>query len=470
MMAGWSVAFARVATNNMRHCMILPITDNVEGAISYQVHEEVEKYLKESRWCYYRYNSEILSILQNYRKKLSEYIINKEVLRLIAEKSRAGSLLYVTLNASAKGVDVGVTVFGESGEDIYFKESTQLNVKDTSIISQTVMNWLDLYSKTIPYSGSVMGMSGDRFTVDVGRDAGVLAGNGLEIVRPVKIKRHPLLKEIVEWDVERIAQAKITDVTEGQAQAVITVRYDGKSMEAGDWVRVNSSEVQKEEEAEFIKKQDVTYGKIGSLSMALHGSLLANKVILDQSTTKNVSSFGAGVSGQGEMWLTRNIIGVLAVSRKFATAPSGAGSFILKGGYRFLPLGFFFGPQVDAYLGYGQYAYTIDTDAAKGFVGSTYGGLLLGTKVNVPVYQGIRAFVGLDFIFSPSYQEDVVVHGTADATSHYVIDVGGSYAYGPTILLDLSILMQSSSANFKDPAKKITLSDTSLKLGFTINF
>ncbi len=462
--------FARGANNNMRHCLILPITDNVHGAISYQVHEEVEKYLKDSSWCYYKYNSEILNILQNYRKKLSEYVTNKDVLKLVAEKSKAGSLIYVTLDASAQGIEVGVTVWGESGEDVYFKETTALNVKDTTVISQTVINWLNLYARTIPYSGTVVGIVGDRFTIDVGRDSGMLSPNNVEIVRPIRIKRHPLLKEIVEWEVERIAQGKVIDATENQAQAVVNVKYDGKKMELQDWVRIAGKVAEKEEEADYIKKAEFSYGKIGSLSMALDVAFLSDDVILNQSLTKSAESIGAGISGSGEMWVTRNILGLLGVSRKFASAPSGAGSFYLKGGYRFLPLGFFFGPQVDAYLGYGEFSYAIDTDESKGFVGSTYSGLLLGTKVNVPVYKRVRAFVGLDFILSPSYQEDVVLHGTADSASHYLVSVGAGYMYTPTVQLDGSVEMQASSANFKSPAKKITFSDTSLKFGFTITF
>ena len=54
------------ATQSMRRCMLLPVQDSVGGAIGFKVFEEVEKYLKQSEWCYYRPNSAILNILSNY--------------------------------------------------------------------------------------------------------------------------------------------------------------------------------------------------------------------------------------------------------------------------------------------------------------------------------------------------------------------------------------------------------------------
>jgi hypothetical protein len=51
------------ADASQRKCLLLPIQDSVGGAVAFKVFEEIERYLKESEWCYYRSNSEILSTI-----------------------------------------------------------------------------------------------------------------------------------------------------------------------------------------------------------------------------------------------------------------------------------------------------------------------------------------------------------------------------------------------------------------------
>ena len=56
--------FANV--KSMRKCMLLPITDGVGGAIGFKVHEYLERYLKNSNWCYYKSNAGVVGILSNF--------------------------------------------------------------------------------------------------------------------------------------------------------------------------------------------------------------------------------------------------------------------------------------------------------------------------------------------------------------------------------------------------------------------
>ena len=64
---------------SMRRCMVLPVKDNVGGALGFKVFEEVEQYLRDSEWCYYTSNSEILNILANYKRNLDQVLENPKV-------------------------------------------------------------------------------------------------------------------------------------------------------------------------------------------------------------------------------------------------------------------------------------------------------------------------------------------------------------------------------------------------------
>ena len=77
--------------------MLLPVRDSVGGALGFKVFEDVERYLKDSDWCYYTSNSEILNILSNYKRNLDSVLTNPEVLKIISEKTKTGSLMKVDI-------------------------------------------------------------------------------------------------------------------------------------------------------------------------------------------------------------------------------------------------------------------------------------------------------------------------------------------------------------------------------------
>jgi len=210
-----------MASESIRNCMLLPIVDGLDNRAGFKVFEEVESYLKESSWCSYKSNSELINVLGQYAKNLDSHLNNKDVLKVISDKTHAGSMIRVNLQMQVGITDVKVEIIGENGEDRYFKEQTQLHSSDISVIAQTVKNWLDVYEKTIPYEGRVKGILGDQFTIDIGRKSHVYNGSEITIVRAVSKKQHPLLKEVVDYETEKIAEAKIFDVSDNQAQAKI---------------------------------------------------------------------------------------------------------------------------------------------------------------------------------------------------------------------------------------------------------
>ena len=225
--------------------MLLPVTDGVDNKIGFKVFEEIENYIKEGSWCTYKSNSELINILGQYSKNLENHLANKDVLKVVADKTKAGTMIRVNLQLQAGMTDVKIEIIGENGEDKYFKEQTQLRSNDSSLIAQTVKNWLDVYEKTIPYDGRIKGILGDQFTIDIGKKSHIYNGNEIVIERPTTKRQHPLLKEIVDYQTEKIAQAKVFDVTDTQAQAKV-ISYEGqKKLKLEDWVKVRVSEQRK---------------------------------------------------------------------------------------------------------------------------------------------------------------------------------------------------------------------------------
>ncbi len=131
-------------------------------------------------------------------------------------------------------------------------------------------------------------------------------------------------------------------------------------------------------------------------------------------------------------------------------------------------MGFFYGPRVSLMLGYGSYGYDMDTGG--GFTESTFSGLMLGIKGSMPFEKKVRAFVQLDFLLSPTYEEGIVVNGLADSSTSFHVSVGGQYTYTPRMTLDASFDIRNSKAKFKSPTKSVAIKDMGINLGTTITF
>jgi hypothetical protein len=478
----WMIFSANAfATESMRHCMLLPVTDGADGKIGFRVFEDIENYIKDGTWCTYKSNSELINILGQYSKSLEGHLNNKDVLKVIADKTRAGSLIRINLVLGANTSDVKVEVVGENGEDRYFKEQTQLKTTDSAVISQTVKNWLDVYEKTIPYNGRIKGVLGDQFTIDIGKKSQIFNGSDIVIERPTIKRQHPLLKEIIDYQTEKIADAKVFDVADTQAQAKVTAYEGVKKLRIDDWVKVRTLETRKAvEQVAYGEKADNEFGKLGSLGIFLNVG--GGSITQSGASERSLSGMLIGGDLEAEIWATRNYWIGLDYGKKFGTYKKDTGSFAndsnstdnsaarIKVGYKYLPLGFFYGPQIDLYAGYATYTYGMSTTSADKFTEFTFSGALLGARGSLPIYEATRVYLLIDFLVTSKYEEQVKTFGADDSSSNYRLEVGGQYAYETNITLSGGLQVLSNKANFKGSIKEEQFKDVSAKVGAIFTF
>lgn len=461
--------------------MLLPVRDSIGGALGFKVFEDVELYLKDSGWCYYTSNSEILNILSNYKKNLDSILENPRVIKIISEKTGTGSLIKVEIINQIKGVDLAIRVVGQNGEDVYFKERTRLNTDDPKVLSQTIKNWLNIYEKQIPYDGRITGVLGNQFSLNVGTNRSIFEGNEVTIIRPTRKRKHPLLKEIIDWETEKLGAGKIIHSTQSQAQGNVTQYDTTKKLRVGDWVLLNQkSKMGIIEQKKFSDSNDYEFGKLGELSLMFNfgkGSATA-----DNGGTKKIGGTVLGVDLQATLWVTRKYWAGLDISRVTGTLSEEEGTIVngsnsmsnsffrLKAGYKYLPMGFFYGPQIDAYVGYASYTYGLDTSSADGFTEVTFKGLMFGAKGSIPIQKVIRAHVELSFLFNPGYEEGTQIYGEDDSARNYSMEVGGKYLYAPNMTFDLAYGVNSSKASFIGPVRSLTVKQSTFKLGTTFTY
>lgn len=476
------ISASAMAQSSMRRCTLLPITDSVGGAIGFKVFEEVERDLKKSNWCTYVSNSSMIGVFSKYRENLPQFLKQKEVLKIVGEKLQVGSLIRVSLINEIKGVEVQLNVHGDNGEDLYFSEKTLLQSDDITLIAETVSNWLDMYAKTIPYDAKINGILGDQLTLDVGKGYPIQVGQTFLVKRSINKKKHPLLGKIVDWDTEVLAEGKVFNISDNQALGMVKVYKADKKLAPGDWVRLEPFKQEVINDPNLGEKENEEPGKLGILSVGL----LAATSSVDTTTptgSKRAAGKMFGFHFRGEGWITRQYFAALELNRSVGKLTESSGDldkssvnaqfgvFKLTGGYKYLPIGFFYGPQIDIYVGYANYSFDLDVSEADGFGKGNISGILFGVAANVPVNREYRFNVKADFMPFPSYKDGDDIFGGADSVSLLDLEMGGKYQYTPRMTLDASIGTMAAKAKFDGAFKEISYHDNlKLKVGASFNF
>jgi hypothetical protein len=467
------------AQANMRKCTLLPITDSVGGAISYKVFEKVENYLKESKWCLYKTNSEIITILNNYKTNLATHLENKEVLKVFAEKLNVGSLIKVKIQSKEEGVDLHLSVIGSNGEDVYYKDKKELESDDIDEISNSINTWLESYAETIPYDGRVSGVLGDQVTIDIGKKFALQEGTPFVVKRPQSKRKHPLLQEIVEFDTLVIGRGKISNVSETQALGHMNNYETEKKVNLGDWIKLEKEKMINQTPKFEEKKFD--FGKLGIASIYLNMAK-GSGTSASGATTKKIGGMLLGLNLKAELWVTRNYFGLFEYGKRIGDYSKktnntsqdsynvSMSNFKLAGGYKYLPVGFFYGPQVDLYGGYARYSFGVDNVLADGFGESKLHGLLAGVGANMPFMRDYRAFARFEALPWGKFTEENKAHGDSSSIRSYMIEMGCKYYVSTIMSLDGSMQMVSNKGKFKATDSEVTYQDTIINGGLSYSF
>lgn len=470
-----------MAQPSMRRCSLLPISDSVGGAIGFKIFEQVEQSLKKSNWCTYVSNSGLINIFSKYRENLPQHLKTKEVLATVSEKLKVGSLIGVVIRSELGGVEIEMSVYGSDGEDLYFYEKTSIQGDEIEEIFNVIKTWLDLYSKVIPYDAKINGILGDQVTIDVGKGYPISSGQDFVVKRVKNKKRHPLLKKIVDWDVEVLANGKIFNISDNQALGQIKNYKTDKKLSVGDWVRLEPVKSEIFEDQASQEKANEEPGTLGILSMAFFGSS-ASVDTLTPSGSNRMAGRLYGIDVRAEGWLTREYFGAIEIEKSTGGLEKKSGptqkseinssnsSYKFSAGYKYLPIGFFYGPQIDIYGGYASHSVDLDISQADGFGKSSITGILLGSSVNVPINREYRFNARAEFMPFPNFKDEDKMYGTAKTTSSLELEVGGKYQYTPRITIDAGLETLSRKAKFKTGYREISYKDNRLKLGVSFNF
>lgn len=467
---------------SIRSCMLLPITDSAKSSVGHKIYEDTEKYLKRSRWCDYKSSSEVIQVFSRYRDKLPQYLDDHNVIKTVADRLKVGTIIRIKVGYDANKMNLSLDVLGEDGKDIYFHEKVILNKIDILQANTAISNWLDLYETTLPYDGRILGVLGDQINFTFPRNKKVAIGQEFKVKRLVRKKRHPLLKKVVEWESEVIAKGKIINLSRGQGLGMIKVYTVDKKLQRGQWIRLEKINPKRVlDDKNFSKYEKQSFGRLGDLALSL---ILSSNTATTAAVTGNNKMNGLiyGFSAEVETWITRNYILLGEFSRRIGSLSKSSGNpntssieqsmttLKVAGGYKYLPMGFFYGPQVNVYGGYAKYSYKLDASAFDGFGENAIGGLMIGAGGSIPLRKRLRLYAHGEIIPFAQFTDTSAIFGGSQSLSSMVLEVGGKYLWSSTISVLGSFEVINNSARFGGVNSELSYTDTSAKLGASFSF
>ncbi|TDJ07938.1 MAG: hypothetical protein E2O68_02925 [Deltaproteobacteria bacterium] len=436
--------------------------------MGYKLFLEVEKFLKNQNWCRYKSNSDILNILNRYQDNLEEHLNNAGVLALIAQKTKAGSLVKLTIRNSGNATLLSMSVVGENGSDILFKEEKEITSDTENAISITAIEWLNAYSKTIPYDGRVIKAVADQITINVGERYGMALGQYLKIYRPIGKKKHPLLEEIINWEKREYGKAEIIEVRAQESVAEMREFLSSEAPMIDDWALMEGKAKETIKAPLAKKEQRARYGYI-SLAFDIGSGSQTTDIYNFQNQFDGIM-YGARL--KGEVWFTENWWAGVDLAGRVGNLESNnayilednetRGYFKIKGGYRFLPTGFFSGPQIDLFVGWGAYFYQPEYVEFYGPIDANFWGVLLGVKGTIPIGKYFRGSILVDFLISTAKDKK--------GGPGYFLELMFNYLFRPYLTFDASISGWGNSWDDIAPNTDIRYKDFSLLLGATYYF
>ncbi len=466
----------------MKRCTLLPVVDNVDGAIAYKVFEFTEKYLRSSTWCSYRSNTELLNVFSNYRDKLDEYLDKPEVLKTVSEKLNVGSIIRVKIQGVVDGIRLRMFVYGDNGEVMYYENSTLIQSENIEAINLTLRDWLREYSTIIPYDGMIVGVLGDQITFDVGRSRNFKVGQSFTIRKFNNYKKHPLLNSVVEWDSELIGRGKVFNFSGNQAVGIVKVYKGNFKVDKGNWIIIDKNP--KEEKLGLSKEEikENQFGKLGIGTLFFEGGDHSVKAGGTTSQRK-VNGILLGVSIRAEAWITRNYFGVFEYGQRFGNLKEAStglsrnsygiqpGVLKIIGGYRFLPMRFFYGPRLDVYSGWAKYTYSMDLAALDGFGAADFGGFIGGVKFDMPIMKDTRAYARAEVILDSAFNDSDEIYEETSSTSSLQFEIGSRFKWNPIMFVDATLQVTSNKAKFKSgTTRDLQFQDSSFKVGLSYLF
>ena len=449
--------------------------DNMDGLFGEYVAAAFKEYFsKESRFVYNDL-SKTDSILTDSKMPYSKVIYDFDILTKLARSTRTDSLIRTKVVKQETQYLFTLDWLHAPGMELLSSISFTLDqpMGNHSLGSDTINDAIGTHLTrlflSIPFSANVSGRDQRSVTVNLGNHSSVQKGDTLVIGTLDAVKKHPLLRSVVDWQTTTVGKVQVDMIEDGMAFCHILSEEPGREIARSQKVvqvlATMPTVAPIEDTQPTEKKEFETIPRLGYVGVtALVGT--NNRQYTDTTGPNNIGGTGLLLGGRafGEIWLNREFF----VTASFGYAASSftqsdiqtqtqisssgvsvnISTFRGEIGYAFLMNGDFFGPKGWVKLGYKSTSYSSQTIAAEFNGPMSIGSFIAGIGGEIPIRSkwGVRAEVDFRVLSSGSANW---VSDTVNGAYDVDFFVGGYYRYNSRIAFRCGLDLVFSGIDFR---------------------
>lgn len=400
---------------------------------------------------------------------------------LVDSPSAADSVIKTSLTKKTSGIDVEISLVAKESDEIFSTDKTTIPTEASgSETGDAVKQLLKTTLKRIPFYGTITGRDDKELTFDIGAAHGLHKGDLLQVSRVDNIKRHPLLKTIVDAQLVPVGTAAVDEVEETIAFGHVHNEIAGEKIQKMHKItavegrlsvpeKARSADDESSSVSEKPTKQDEDGPSLGWFGLGVYLGSFSSSTSPGSGGTAGFSgsSFSPGVKAAGELWITKRwfadmTLGVTSFSylqtdervevqsgRNEASASTR--SFGFNFGYRYLPHGNLRGPQAFVKLGYYSYTFDVMSVAADLQSSKSYSGLNFGIGGSLPfIAETTGALLNFNLLMFPGLEEGTYKTGESSDASGVNFFVGLYHFLNPNLAVRAGISFDVYSADFDE--------------------
>lgn len=403
---------------------------------------------------------------------------------LVDSAAEADTVIKTVLTKKTTGVDIEITLIAKLSEESFSSDKTTIPPEASgSETGSAVKQLLKGALKRIPFYGTVTGRENKELTFDIGSAHGLHKGDLLQISRVDNIKRHPLLKTIVDAQLVPVGTAAVDEVEETMAFGHVHNEIVGQTIQKLHKVTAVEGRLVPEEASTADSDADQSSGEstitkgdeyqgphLGWFGLGLFlGEFSSSSSQRSGASSFSGSSFSPGAKVGGEVWITKRWFADMSLGMTTFSyaqrderlesqpgkneASASTRAFGFNFGYRYLPTSDLNGPQAYFKLGYYNYTFDVMTIATDLQSSKSYSGLNLGVGGSLPIFaQGTGALLNFNLLLFPSIDEGSYATGAGGSASGVNFFVGMYHFFSSNLALRAGLQFDVYSADFDEGA------------------
>lgn len=434
---------------------------------------EIEKFIESKRLCELYQQSDLIELLSGHEENLSTYLENSEILKLIAQKTKTGSILKTKLIHSNENAILELRIYAEDGINLLFHRQQTYQFKNQQLAIETFKNWLIEYGKYLPYHSRIIEKNQDSFLIEKSHFFKPDENYEVFIFRPNKELRGGLY----HFDKMIIGKANIEIQANRSGLGKLQSYLSDFKIKAGDWISIEkiTKSMKRKDQISLPLRMDI--GEQNHLGIGFN--LGIGDTEIDQGTsTDEIGGIIYGVNILFQYWISHrffvagnfsNTLGSLGVRERSTTTdfygePS---SIQYELGVKL--------PQF-TFLKKNQFLFSIARSKtsyhhrlSEKFTPFNISSLLFKTEWRYPLKD--RNFLSISYSksLSSNYKEKNVLNGEADSASQSIYKLSMFFLpLGQNRYHSIFLEMNNKKAEFDSALFNLTATES--RIGYQIYF